>query len=133
VFGRPARAALELTCDSEFFAWAQQCLGVKLSTRMKITYTYYEHVGQGCRVHLDDPLHYEYNCLVGLRRSCAMNSQQSSMLRIFDRNGNPRDIDLVEARAVIFNASRLAHGRTPLASGEVIWLLSIGLNAERSD
>lgn len=126
---KAGRAALELSCDGEFFEWARNALEVDLSRSMKITYIFYGTAGQRCRLHLDNLQHYEYNCLIGVKISRYENAVPGSFLRVIMPTGNPNDIDLVDRKVALFHSSRMAHGRMPLSPGEDIILLSIGLSA----
>lgn len=126
VYGRAGKAALALSYDAELFSWAEENLKVRLGERMKMTYIYYSNAGQKCRIHLDNPRFYEFNCLIGL--TWTGNGNKTSKLRLFNNSNDISDVELCEKRAVVFDSSHTPHGRTALAEGEQVSILSLGFN-----
>jgi hypothetical protein len=131
-----ARTVYKYTVDSAlhhlkasptFLTWVEDFTGKRVR-EVSGTYLYYDSRNQYCPIHLDNSLDFEYNCLIALRVSAPPHGG-SSTLRIFEKDFCS-DIALLEREAVLFQSSCIPHGRSPLAHGEAIHLLSIGLVCE---
>jgi hypothetical protein len=111
----------------EFLTWLNSSIGTQLALSGKYEYLFYDRTGQDCSAHIDYPGEYEYNCLICIKRQLPDNEfDPPSVLRTFmlDR---VTDFDMSAPSVVLFHSSAIAHCRTALSEGEVVWLLSVGL------
>jgi len=118
-----ARRSLE--SSPAFFEWLESSVGRPVSRDLRLTYVYYARQDQSCEVHIDHESVYPYNCLIGLRHVVPPTGEKS-MLRLYSQ-GRVSDIEVPVRGAVLFNSCRTPHGRTTIARGESLQLLSIGV------
>jgi hypothetical protein len=123
--GRVDAARTHLESNQAIFDWLEASIGRKVRRELNLTYIYYKRPGQVCGVHIDHESVFPYNCLIGLRHQPS-SSGEMSCLRLYMPQSYD-DIVVPVHGAVLFNSSRTPHGRTPIAAGEQVQLLSIGV------
>jgi hypothetical protein len=125
VYIRPGESLLEqLTSNRGLLQWCEEGLQTRLMPTGKVNFIHYFGDQQRCSVHVDNPEHYEYNCLIGVLHECP-DDVQKSLLRVFEAE-SVTDIQIDPGSAVVFHSSAIPHGRTPLAPTERISLVSVG-------
>jgi hypothetical protein len=127
-YNKKTNSAIDLLLrNEEFFSWAEAVLGKRLSRQqVEFSYIHYSSDNQHCRVHLDRPDTNEYNCLICLHHHKPEPVAEYSELRLF-AGGNWSQYRLDHGGAIVFHSACTLHGRTALAKGERLSLLSIGL------
>ena len=127
VYARPVESRHEsLATNPGLLQWCEEGLQTRLRPTGKVNFIHYFGDQQRCSVHADNPEHYEYNCLIGVLHECP-EGVQKSMLRVFEAD-SVTDVRIDPGSAVIFHSSAIPHGRTPLAPGERISLMSVGFH-----
>lgn len=116
-----------LACDwvssAQTARWIQDNTGLAVSEDVEATYIYYE-AGSYCPLHIDRPSTNELNLLMVLDHK--VNAGRSSSLTFAITPTDPLWFRLVPGEALLFHSTHTMHGRTPLAAGEAIVVLSTG-------
>lgn len=124
--GPPGRIAKKLAETAQLKDWISERAGRRVQDTVNAVYIYYDAAGHHIPLHVDYPEEFEYNLLICLdRRSSGTASATTTMVVT---NGEARSIDLAPGQALLFHSSYTPHGRTPLAEGEAVTLISLGFS-----
>lgn len=124
--GPPGRIAKKLASTTQLKDWISERIGRGVQDAINAVYIYYDDVGHHIPLHIDYPEAFEYNLLICLDRRPSGGPSATTTLVVAD--GEARSIDLAPGQALLFHSSYTPHGRTPLADGEAITLISLGFS-----
>jgi hypothetical protein len=109
--------------------WIQEHTGLAVCENVEASYIYYE-AGSFCPLHMDRPRSNELNLLMVLDHKVSAGNGASLTYAITP--DGPLWFQLVPGEALLFHSTHTIHGRTPLAVGEAIVVLSTGFLIEPS-
>jgi len=117
---KPGKVAIEFANSKPFAEFIDQFTnGLSVSLLM---YTFYKETGDRLDIHLDDPSA-TLTALLMVRHKRAHDGSRSRLL-IVKPDASVDYSELVDGEMIVFEGSRILHGREPLGQGEYIALLT---------
>ena len=123
--GRPGPEGRRLSVDPELIASVGQALGKKMAPGYMARHLFYARAGDHIWPHPDDPK-FAVTVLVCIRHEVPPGLARRSAFVAYPPNGSIKRYDLAPGSALAVEPGMI-HAREPVAEGERVALLSIGL------
>jgi len=119
-----------LLTEVDIAGYVGELTGLKVAGWVSSTYVVYDVPGAALHLHLDMPNFGDVNMLLCLDRTDTRPPEESSST-VFVTDRGIEKLYYGPGEGLVFDARLVPHGRTPVAEGEKVVLLSVGFNLVR--